>query len=84
MTLQPKVKKAAFFISINVVEFKAVDIDGVTYYYKDGAPYYYMMNGQTGRVCGKLPIDKKRLLATALGVGLAVFLVLCVGGAFIW
>lgn len=51
---------------------------------KDGAPYYYMMNGQTGRVCGKLPIDKKRLLATALGVGLAVFLLLCGGGAFIW
>ncbi len=51
---------------------------------KDGAPYYYMMNGQTGRVCGKLPIDKKRVLAAALGVGLAVFLVLCGGGAFIW
>ncbi len=51
---------------------------------KDGAPYYYMMNGQTGRVCGKLPIDKKRVLATALGVGLAVFLLLCGGGAFLW
>lgn len=51
---------------------------------KDGAPYYYMMNGQTGKVCGKLPIDKKRLLATALGVGIAIFLALCGGGAFIW
>lgn len=51
---------------------------------KDGAPYYYMMNGQTGRVCGKLPIDKKRVLAAALGLGLAVFLLLCGGGAFIW
>lgn len=51
---------------------------------KDGVPYYYMMNGQTGKVCGKLPIDRKRVLATALGVGLAVFLVLCGGGAFIW
>lgn len=51
---------------------------------KDQEPYYYMMNGQTGRVCGKLPIDKKRVLAAALGVGLLVFLVLCGGGAFIW
>ncbi|MDD6051747.1 MAG: TFIIB-type zinc ribbon-containing protein [Clostridiales bacterium] len=51
---------------------------------KDGAPYYYMMNGQTGRVCGKLPIDKKRVLAAALGLGIAVFLLLCGGGAFIW
>ena len=51
---------------------------------KDGAPYYYMMNGQTGKVCGRFPIDKKRLLVTALGVGIAVFLLLCGGGAFIW
>ncbi len=51
---------------------------------KDGAPYYYMINGQTGRVCGRLPIDKKRVLATALGVGLAVFLLLCGGGVFLW
>ncbi len=51
---------------------------------KDEEPYYYMMNGQTGRVCGRLPIDKKRLLATALGAGIAVFLLLCGGGAFIW
>lgn len=51
---------------------------------KDGAPYYYMMNGQTGKVCGRLPIDRKRVLATALGVGLLVFLLLCGGGAFIW
>lgn len=51
---------------------------------KDGAPYYYMMNGQTGKVCGRFPIDKKRLLATALGIGVAVFMLLCGGGAFIW
>lgn len=50
----------------------------------DGVPYYYMMNGQTGKVCGKLPIDKKRLFAAALGAGIAVFLLICGGGAFIW
>ena len=33
---------------------------------------------------GKLPIDRKRVLATALGVGIAAFLILCGGGAFIW
>lgn len=47
-------------------------------------PYYYMMNGQTGRVCGKLPIDRKRLLAAALCAGAAVFLLLCGGGALLW
>ena len=51
---------------------------------RDGAPYYYMMNGQTGKVCGKLPLDKKRVLAAALGAGIALFLALCAGGAFLW
>lgn len=51
---------------------------------KDSEPYYYMMNGQTGRVCGRLPIDKKRLFAAAICAGAAVFLLLCGGGAFLW
>ena len=51
---------------------------------KDGTPYYYMMNGQTGAVCGKLPINWKKLLATAAVIGGAVFLLLCAGGALLW
>ncbi len=50
----------------------------------DGVPYYYMMNGQTGRVCGKLPVNKGKLLGWALGLGAAVFALLCAGGAFLW
>lgn len=41
-------------------------------------PYYYAMNGCTGEVCGKLPIDRKKLYLTALGVGAAVFAIGCV------
>ena len=41
-------------------------------------PYYYAMNGCTGEVCGKLPIDRKKLYLTALAVGAAVFAVGCV------
>jgi len=41
-------------------------------------PYYYAMNGCTGEVCGKLPIDRKKLFLTALGVGAAVFAVGCI------
>ena len=51
---------------------------------RDGAPYYYLMNGQTGKVCGKLPINKKKVFAWALGVGAAVFAALLAGGMFIW
>ena len=42
-------------------------------------PYYYAMNGCTGEVCGKLPIDKKKLFttgATIFGVVLAIGLLL--------
>lgn len=55
--------------------------------YKGGAngePYYYMMNGQTGAVCGKLPLKKGKLLTWSLIAGAAVFAILCVGGALIW
>lgn len=49
-----------------------------------GEPYYYMMNGQTGAVCGKLPLKKSKLLLCSLLVGAAVFAALCLGGAFVW
>lgn len=40
-------------------------------------PYYYAMNGCTGEVCGKLPIDRKKLSLTALGIAGAVFALGC-------
>jgi len=45
---------------------------------KKDEPYYYAMNGCTGEVCGKLPIDRKKLYLAALGVGAAVFAAACV------
>lgn len=51
---------------------------------RDGKPYYYMMNGQTGVICGKLPINWKKLLFTALIAGGGVSLLLCLGGALLW
>jgi len=40
-------------------------------------PYYYAMNGCTGEVCGKLPLDKKKLSLTALGLGAVIFVIGC-------
>ena len=51
---------------------------------RDGVPFYFMMNGQTGQVCGKLPVKKSKLLAWTIGVGAAVFGLLCAGGMLIW
>ncbi|MBQ2952785.1 MAG: TFIIB-type zinc ribbon-containing protein [Clostridia bacterium] len=50
----------------------------------DGAPYYYLMNGQTGKVCGKLPVSWKKLIGWAVGAGVAVCGLLLAGGMFIW
>ncbi len=41
-------------------------------------PYYYAMNGCTGEICGKLPVDRKKLYLTALGVGALVFAAGCI------
>lgn len=46
--------------------------------------YYYMMNAQTGKVCGRLPVDKAKLMRFAAGICAAVTAVLCMGGMFIW
>ena len=52
----------------------------MTYRGDEGKMYYYIMNGQTGQVCGVLPVDKKKLLlhggilaALVCGILLAVF-----------
>lgn len=51
---------------------------------KPGDTYYYMMNAQTGAVCGKLPLKKGKLLLWSLLAGGLVCAILCVGGAVIW
>ena len=56
----------------------------LTYKGKDGNTYYYSMNGQTGKVCGKLPIDYKKVALTAIGSALVVLLAGIMGGYFIW
>lgn len=47
-------------------------------------PFYFMMNGQTGSVCGKLPIDWGRLLPVAAGVAALVTAALLIGGKLLW
>ena len=47
-------------------------------------PYYYAMNGCTGRVCGKLPIDLKKLYLAGAGIAAAVFAAGCVLSYFLF
>jgi len=55
-------------------------------YIKSGEkePYYYVMNGRTGQVCGKLPIDKGKLRLTALGITAILFAAYCVAAYFLF
>ena len=56
----------------------------LTYRSRDkGTVYYFAMNGQTGKVCGRLPVDKRRLGMLFLAVFLPVFLFLLAGGWFL-
>ena len=55
----------------------------VTYKGKDGKMYYYTMNGQSGKVVGKLPLDRGKLFRLFLSVTIPVFLLGLLGGYFI-
>lgn len=56
----------------------------LTYRGKNGKMYYYSMNGQTGKVCGELPVDNKKVLFTCGALMLFVWLFMFLGGYFIW
>lgn len=56
----------------------------ITYKGKDGKIYYFSMNGQTGEVCGELPIDHKKLLLLSIGTAAIILLVGLIGGYLIW
>lgn len=52
----------------------------ITYKGRNGKIYYYSMNGQTGEVCGELPIDHKKLAMVSGGVSVAIFILGLMGG----
>ena len=50
----------------------------------DQKKYYYSMNGQTGKIAGTLPLDRKKLLRDALLAGAGVMAILTmIGGLLI-
>jgi len=55
----------------------------LTYKDKKGTIYYFACNGQTGKVCGKLPVDGRKLLIYFLEMFLPLLAVLLTVGYFI-
>lgn len=50
---------------------------------KDGKIYYFALNGQTGKVCGEVPVDRRKLSVLFLSVFLPLLTLLLVLGYFI-
>lgn len=55
----------------------------LTYQYL-GKTYVYLMNGQSGKTFGELPLDKKKLGIRALVIAAVILILLLLGGQFIW
>ena len=49
-----------------------------------GKTFYFMMNAQSGKTCGRLPVNKKKLALWAAGLGVVVAGLLMLGGRFLW
>lgn len=64
-------------------EYAMVPAWVVTYKGNDGKTYYYAINGQTGKVCGELPLEKKKLALVSGIIFLVVFLLGLAGGFLI-
>lgn len=56
----------------------------ITYKGRNGKIYYYSMNGQTGKVCGELPVDRAKLVLTSVITALIVLAAGLLGGYFVW
>jgi len=56
----------------------------LTYRDHAGKLWHYAMNGQTGLLCGKLPIDKGRLMGLCGIIAAAAAIIGVIGGLFIW
>lgn len=52
----------------------------ITYKGRDGKIYYYSMNGQTGKVCGELPVDHRKLGLTSAIAAIVVLIIGLIGG----
>ncbi len=54
-----------------------------TYKGKNGKLFHYAMNGQTGEICGRLPISNGKLLRDCVILAAAIVAVFCIWGWFI-
>ncbi len=78
------VRNSDFSAEQELWQYVLLPVWTLTYPGKNGKVYYYSMNGQTGKVCGELPIDWKKVVLTGLIVFGAVLILGLLGGRFLW
>ena len=61
-------------------EYCLLPVWTITYKGRNGKIYYYSMNGQTGEVCGELPVDHKKLALVSGAVSAAILILGLMGG----
>lgn len=77
------ITKSDFRVKSEKWSYVLLPVWTVTYKGNNGKIYYYSMNGQTGNVCGELPVDKKKVALVSLITGVIAFAVALIGGFFI-
>lgn len=60
-------------------DYGLLPVWALTYTYREQV-YYFAMNGQTGKVCGKLPVDQPKLIGVAALVSVASLILGLLGG----
>lgn len=85
--MRSTIQYAQVNISNNTSAFKKEDwqycllpVWTITYKGSDGKMYYYSMNGQTGEVCGELPLDRKKLKLVSGAVSAVLLFLGLLGG----
>ncbi len=61
------------------VEYALMPVWLMTYHYK-GQSYFFAMNGQTGKVAGKLPLCRGKVLKYFLGISAVLYVLMLLGG----
>ncbi|MEY8338698.1 TFIIB-type zinc ribbon-containing protein [Lachnospiraceae bacterium 62-35] len=73
------VKESEMHLTDNIWEYALFPVWLFTYQNKSqNRMYYFALNGQTGKICGELPIDDKKLALLFAGIFLSVFLLLLI------
>lgn len=79
-----QVKSSGFRALSEKWSYVLLPIWTITYKARNGKVYYYSLNGQTGKVCGELPVDFGKLGLVSGIVAAVILAVGLIGGWLIW